>query len=195
MSEPDYQRLFELEMAGVQPLKHTTQSQPDTPIKTAVDPALMRKRQAAEDRLPDDPNYLSQEAAPPVPLHDPIGFYRPGLQHGVYRNLRLGQYAFEATLTLNQLGLKACRQELYEFLAEARQYQLRCLLIRHGRGLQSNPPGWRKSHLNVWLKQVPDLIAFHSAQPQHGGTGAVYVLLQKGADAKRQNRERFGLRG
>jgi hypothetical protein len=36
--------------------------------------------------------------------------------------------------------------------------------------------------------------AFHSAQPQHGGTGAVYVLLRKSEEKKQENRERF-LRG
>jgi hypothetical protein len=33
--------------------------------------------------------------------------------------------------------------------------------------------------------------AFHSAQVQHGGTGAVYVLLRKSEEKKRENRERF----
>jgi len=36
---------------------------------------------------------------------------------------------------------------------------------------------------------VRDLVqAFHSAQPLHGGTGAVYVLLRKSAEKKRENR-------
>jgi hypothetical protein len=33
--------------------------------------------------------------------------------------------------------------------------------------------------------------AFHSAQPRHGGTGAVYVLLRKSERQKQLNRERF----
>ena len=33
--------------------------------------------------------------------------------------------------------------------------------------------------------------AFHSAQPQHGGTGAAYVLIRKSEEQKRENREKF----
>ena len=33
--------------------------------------------------------------------------------------------------------------------------------------------------------------AFCSAQPLHGGTGAVYVMLRKGERDKQKNREQF----
>ena len=33
--------------------------------------------------------------------------------------------------------------------------------------------------------------AFHSAQPQHGGTGAVYVLLKKSEEKKQETREQL----
>ena len=41
------------------------------------------------------------------------------------------------------------------------------------------------------LKELDAVQAFHSAQPQHGGTGAVYVLLRKNAEQKRANRLQY----
>ena len=42
-----------------------------------------------------------------------------------------------------------------------------------------------------WLRELDTVQAFHSAQPRHGGTGAVYVLLRKSEEKKRENREKF----
>ena len=36
-----------------------------------------------------------------------------------------------------------------------------------------------KSHVSHWLQQIETVMAFCSAQPKDGGTGAVYVLLKK----------------
>ncbi len=195
MSDHPFEKLFELEMAGVKPLKRDNRRADLGAAAKSADPGLARRRLAAEDRTAVDPNYLTLDEVAMIAPEDPIGFCRPGMQHGVYRNLRLGHYDIDATLDLNKQGLKASRKELYDFIQEALGYELRCLLIRHGHGAQANPPGWRKSYVNHWLQQVPEVMAFHSAQPRQGGTGAVYVLLQKGPEAKRQNRERFGKRG
>ncbi|MGB0189025.1 MAG: Smr/MutS family protein, partial [Aequoribacter sp.] len=40
-------------------------------------------------------------------------------------------------------------------------------------------------------RELDAVQAFHSAQPQHGGTGAVYILLRKNEIQKQVNRERF----
>jgi hypothetical protein len=40
----------------------------------------------------------------------------------------------------------------------------------------------------------PEVMAFHSAQRFHGGTGAVYVLLRKSAKQKEQTLEKLGLK-
>ena len=48
-----------------------------------------------------------------------------------------------------------------------------------------------KGYVNRWLQDLEEVQAFHSAQPVHGGTGAVYVLLRKNLQKKRENRERF----
>ena len=50
-----------------------------------------------------------------------------------------------------------------------------------------------KRYLARWLPLFKEVMAFHSAQGFHGGTGAVYVLLRKSEKAKERVRERLGL--
>ena len=40
-------------------------------------------------------------------------------------------------------------------------------------------------------QQLDDVMAFHSARPHQGGTGAVVVLLRKSEEQKQRNREIF----
>ena len=40
-----------------------------------------------------------------------------------------------------------------------------------------------------WLKQLPDVLAFHSAPEWKGGCGAVYVILKKADKQSIINRE------
>ena len=46
-----------------------------------------------------------------------------------------------------------------------------------------------KSFVNKWLPELPAVLAYHTAQRHHGGSGATYVLLKKSADKKHENRE------
>ena len=66
--------------------------------------------------------------------------------------------------------------------------------INHGKGARSkDSQAIIKSHLARWLPQFKEIMAFHSAQGFHGGTGAVYLLLRKSEKAKDRVRERLGL--
>ncbi|MCP3697653.1 MAG: DNA endonuclease SmrA, partial [Aliivibrio sp.] len=52
------------------------------------------------------------------------------------------------------------------------------------------PPALIKSHVAQWLPQIKEVMCVHSAKTQHGGTGAVYVLLRKSEAKKLDNREK-----
>ena len=67
---------------------------------------------------------------------------------------------------------------------------IRCLLILHGKGERSTPRALLKSHVSAWLPQLPAVMAMHSAERRHGGSGALYVLLRKSERKKAENRER-----
>ena len=66
------------------------------------------------------------------------------------------------------------------------------LLIAHGRGEQSATPARLKSYVAHWLGQLPQVIAYASADRRHGGTGAVLVLVKKSAEAKEETRQAYG---
>lgn len=184
---------FEREMAGVRRL--SLEKRADLKSPAAKTPGLDARRSAAVTDIHEDSNPLSDTTVEPVGPHDEIGFMRPGVQIGVYKKLRLGKYPIEARLDLHRMKVAQARQEVFSFLQECLRHNVRTVLILHGKG-ESNPDGRGvlKAYVNKWLKDLPDVMAYHSAQKQHGGTGAVYVLVRKSEEAKRENRELHGLR-
>lgn len=107
-------------------------------------------------------------------------FARPGVPRRVLRKLRRGQYSVEAQLDLHGLTAAESREELSVFLRQSARFGSACVRIVHGKGLGS--PGGRpilKVKLNHWLRQRDEVLAFCSARPADGGTGAIYVLLRR----------------
>ena len=182
--------LFASEMGDVTPLKRDPR---ERLIKTETVDAS-RRRQAATQMTARSDNFLSDDGVPPLDAWYVLDFKRPGIQNGVYRKLRLGQYETEARLDLHRYTVAEARRELWSFFKEARRLGLRTLLITHGKGFgnkEKSGSGVLKGYVNRWLQDIDDVQAFHSAQPQHGGTGSVYVLLPKSDAKKKENRELY----
>ena len=182
--------LFSSEMSGVTPLKREPRERLLKADRT--DSAVRRQAAAASPARSD--NRLSDDGITPLDAWYVLEFKRPGIQNGVYRKLRLGHYDIEACLDLHRMTVSEARAEVWSFFKEARRLGLRTLLITHGKGLsnkEKSGSGVLKGYVNHWLRDIEDVQAFHSAQVQHGGTGAVYVLLRKSEEKKRENRERF----
>ncbi|QPR29672.1 DNA endonuclease SmrA [Edwardsiella hoshinae] len=172
--------LFHQEMIGVKPLvsdrvRFAAQSAPSA--------AQLARRAAAQQVLVARPDYLSLEAVEMLSPHDLVGFKREGIQEGVYRKLRLGKYALQAVLDLHRHTLSEARSALLQFIAD-------CVLVLHGKGERSQPQALLKSYVSAWLPQIPEVMALHSAERRHGGSGALYVLLRKSERRKADNRER-----
>lgn len=184
---------FEREMTGVRQLNLPKRA--DLKPGSSKTPGTDVRRMAAVTDTTVDGNPLSDSVVEPVGPHDEIGFMRPGVQTGVYKKLRLGKYPIEARLDLHRMKVVQARQEVFSFLQECVRHNVRTVLILHGKG-ETNPDGRGvlKAFVNKWLRDLPEVMAYHSAQKQHGGTGAVYVLMRKSEEAKRENRELHGLR-
>ena len=180
---------FAEEVGDVTPLKPQNRAA----IKTtrAADPGLEQRRRAATEQSSEQDNFLSAEYAPPLGPYDIVSFVRPGVQHGVFHKLRRGRYEPEATLDLHRRSVEEARRELWDFLQQSTSYQLRTVMVLHGKGDRTPRPGVLKSFVAHWLKDIPEVLAYHSAQPYHGGAGAMYVLLKKSVVASENNRERF----
>ena len=66
------------------------------------------------------------------------------------------------------------------FVAASRAAGRRCVLVITGHGRMSG--GILKSAVPRWLHEPDlrrDVLAIASARPQHGGSGALYLLLRK----------------
>lgn len=106
-------------------------------------------------------------------------FKRAGVQPAVIRKLRRGQIVVQDQLDLHGLTAAEAKLALVDFLQGCRLRGVRCVRIVHGKGHRS--PGRLpvlKPKLAHWLAQRDEVMAYVSARPVDGGTGAVYVLLK-----------------
>jgi len=158
--------------------------------------AQLERREAALGRRHSkvDPNPLMLGEVPRLNPRDVLAWKKEGVQHEVFSRLKAGRYPVEGELDLHGLTVREARSAVFRFFALAEAKHWRLLLIAHGRGEKSATPARLKSYLAHWLQQLPQVIAFHSAERHHGGTGAVYVLLKKSKQAKEAAREAYGLK-
>lgn len=186
----DEDDLFLQEMQDVERIKVPEKV---TLNKTTPSGNIATRRAAATcEAKVKDGNHLRSSDVPKVGPHDVIGFKRPGIQDGVFRKLRLGKYATEARLDLHRRTIEDARREVYRFVNDCLSADIRSMLILPGKGdRNAGDPAVLKSYLVFWLEELDDVQAFHTAQPQHGGSGALYVLLRKSDSKKQEARERF----
>lgn len=106
-----------------------------------------------------------------------------GLDPGVLRKLRAGEFSAQAHLDLHGLTQAEARPALEQFITQARVAGHRCVLVVTGRGLHSaDQLPVLKASVQAWLtrgRPSKQVLAFCSARPQDGGAGAVYVLLRR----------------
>lgn len=190
----DEEGLFLEEMSGVEPLKREPRVVVRGNSQDERDSSLAHRRQAAVQGKEEDRNILTEGGVEPLDHWFVLDFKRPGIQNGVFRKLKQGRYEAEAGLDLHRMTAATARREIFEFIEESHEMGLRSVIVIHGKG-ESKAERERSSILkgctDHWLRQLDIVQAFHSAQPRHGGTGAVYVLLKKSEDSKRENREKF----
>jgi DNA-nicking Smr family endonuclease len=109
---------------------------------------------------------------------DEIAFRRPGVQDGVMRKLKRGEYRVDEICDLHGLRVDEAKEALREFLAQALAHKLSCVRIIHGKGKGSGPRGpVLKTAVNLVLRKTAPVLAFTSARRVDGGTGAINVLL------------------
>ena len=178
----DDNSLFFQQMKDVKPIKVEEKVTLTTVYDDKINIATRRKAATAE--LAKDKNFLSGEYIEPVEPLAIIEFKRDGVQTGVYRNLRLGKYTIDARLDLHHMTVDQARQAVFQFIKDCMTHDIRCALITHGKGEGRDQPAQLKSCIAHWLPQFQEVLAFHSAQKQHGWVGATYVLLRKSTKKK-----------
>lgn len=161
----------------VRPLKnqasrHVSQPQsaaPPQPQATEILPRTVRQK-------------LSTDL--PAPAMASAGSEMAGIDRRTEEKLRRGQMPIDARLDLHGMTQAQAHKALQAFVDECRAMEKRVLLVITGKGGRNEGGGegvLRKS-LPQWLKEpdmAPKVLSFKPARPQHGGTGAFYVLLRR----------------
>lgn len=114
-----------------------------------------------------------------------------GLAEGIDRahldRLKRGKTPVEREVDLHGLRRREAGLVVRAQLQEAFEMADRCVLIIHGRGTRTETGPVLKEALLGWLCEPPLdrlVMAFASAIPDHGGTGATYVLLRRKRQAR-----------
>ena len=106
-----------------------------------------------------------------------------GVDPRLVRKLRRGEFAWQGHLDLHGMTVETARVAVEQFLTSAVRGGRRCVLIIHGRGLNSKDQmPVLKERLKTWLahtRLAGHVLAFASARPADGGVGALYVLLRR----------------
>jgi DNA-nicking Smr family endonuclease len=169
-AEQDDVALFRTTVGAVTPLREQNRLQPQLRERK---PAVAAKRPPSA--VPDT---MSDHGAPDAPTD----YLRNGLSRMSLRKLRRGVWPVQDSLDLHGNDRDAARVLLQQFLHQATQLNLRCVLVIHGKGTNSRGGEAVLRRLTRhWLTQHPRVLAYCDATPRLGGSGAALVLL-KGAD-------------
>lgn len=164
---------------SVRPIKRAKPKKPGTEAKPTTPPsppAKLKKAKAVPSPPPAPP-----AAAPAKPHH-----LTHGLSHGIDRRqaarFRKGKLAIEGKIDLHGRTQQAAHDDLLAFLRRARDHGKRCVLIVTGKGMTTSKTGVLRQAVPRWLNEPGFrslVLAFDHAEPQHGGEGALYVLLKR----------------
>lgn len=167
--------LFLKEMDGVTPLTHSDRVLHDRPApqprprqRELDERAVMRELASGEY----DPAWLE--------TGEELLYRSPGIKFKTFSKLRRGKFAVEASIDLHAMNRSAANNALAEFIDDCTRLRRRCIKVIHGKGLRSKQKGpVLKRMVNDRLRFHSDVLAFASAPPSDGGTGAIYVLLRR----------------
>ena len=154
---------------------------PGRGLKDPPPPAAEGGSLRSGDRVGANTRKTSAVAAkpPPAPAPPPLDQFA-GVDRATAERLRRGRRAIEARLDLHGMTQPEAHRALQGFVSGSRAAGRRCVLVITGHGRSSG--GILKSAVPRWLHEPDlrrDVLAIAPARPQHGGAGALYLLLRK----------------
>ncbi len=173
MHDPDHKNddknIFQQAMADVTPLTHDKVTLKPRPKKIKInrqDSVSEIIDTLSDDFIPECGNFLE--------------FMRPGVQKSLLKQMRNGKLPVDDYLDMHGYKRDDARRRLLEFIHSSQQKNFKIICIVHGKGYHSEDGRpVLKAMVNKWLQNIYEVLAFTSAQPRDGGTGAVYVLLRR----------------
>jgi DNA-nicking Smr family endonuclease len=156
--------LWRRAMSGVKPLAARAEPAPaPAPVKPPEQQPVIR---------------AAPMPAPGLPLPGLDRF--AGIDRANAERLKRGKHRIEARLDLHGMTQDEAHRALTAFIRSARADGKRCVLVITGRGRTGG--GILKAAVPRWLDEPelrPHLLAIAAAQPQDGGSGALYVMLRR----------------
>ena len=179
----DDERLFVEAMTGVSPISRGNQRIMKVPDKDSLRPAHAPKNEELEvmAHLSD---LISGTAEMDITFSDEyVEGCVKGLDPRLMQQLKDGLFPIQDYVDLHRLTQEAAETRIRDFLLNSQGRGLRCVLIVHGKGLNSeNHIPVLKKKVPLWLSRGPVkkfILAFSTSRPYDGGTGAIYVLLKR----------------
>ena len=173
LSDED-KKLFRSMMQTVKPLDKVKK----LAEKPAPSPTQSRPKLISTEK--PKPNYdLSNYFHDTVNSDAILAYCKQSIPRKRLSQLKGGHIPWEARLDLHGLRPDSARESLCNFIDQQISVAHRCLLIIHGKGGLHGEAPILKNYVNHWLRQLPQILAFHSALPRDGGSGALYVLLKR----------------
>ena len=161
------------------PLKRRRKSEPKPLPAPAEKPAAKIAKPKTKAPSPKAP-------APVVPSpsrpHELSHGKSIGIDKRQAERFRRGKTPIEGKIDLHGRTQQEAHDDLHHFLARAHASGKRMVLVITGKGITGSKSGVLKENVPRWLNE-PSLrrhvLAFDYAEPQHGGEGALYVLLKR----------------
>jgi DNA-nicking Smr family endonuclease len=170
--EGDEARLFRDAVRGVRPI---------APRAPAPRPPRARPRarfaRADRDAILRE-SLQGADADPELAGGEELVFRRPHVHPNTLRRLRRGEFRVQREIDLHGMTGAEAKAALREFLVHCLERDARCVRVIHGKGLRSGHRGpVLKSAVSALLRRSGAVLAYVSARPVDGGSGALYVLL------------------
>lgn len=174
--------LFQEAMAGVEPLQsNKVKERVPGPLSKPSRRPLLEGELEAYAQLVD---LVSGEGSFDIEYTDEyIEGAVVGADPDLLPKLRRGDFSIQAHFDLHGMTAAEAREAVERFILSSVIKGLRCVLIIHGRGLNSRDQiPILKERMSSWLKRgrlKKMVLAFATAQPCDGGAGSMCVFLRK----------------
>jgi DNA-nicking Smr family endonuclease len=166
---------FRRAMQGTKPLQAEERA-PDAKVKPKPKARFTKadEKQVLAESLEDDIDTIEHGYGAA------LRFHRQHVGRRTMRKLQRGGYSVQAEIDLHGMTVEEARQRLADFIDYSASQGKYCVRVVHGKGLGSGDRGpVLKNAVNRWLRKWDCVLAFVSTRQVDGGTGAVYVLLQR----------------
>ncbi|MCR6629464.1 MAG: Smr/MutS family protein [Magnetospirillum sp.] len=171
---PDEVRVWQAVTSGVTPL-------PGRPAPEAADQPVEPAAASPEPAAPTVPPSPRPAAPPPRTLPGLSHGSTPGLDKRSAERMKRGEMEIDGRLDLHGMTQDTAHAALTAFVTRAYESGRRCLLVITGKGNREGT-GVLRANVPRWLNQSPcreRILGFSHARPQHGGEGALYVLIKR----------------